>query len=84
MGIALRGVEEEIADSRARDVHVLRRNIGEDDARSDFWRCPFACRLEEVLFAKVGEAKEPEDGSRTLGKDTEPGAEGRGLDLETS
>ena len=81
MGVALRRVEEKIADAGTGDVLRLRRDVGEDDTRGHFRTYPPQCRLLEVAFAQVRETEEPEDGFGKARKDAEPGPEGRGLNL---
>ena len=81
MGIAFGGIKNEIADTSARDVEMLGRDIGEDDTGGDFRAGPFAGGGEKVGFAQVREAEEPEDGFGDAGEDAEPGSEGGWLDL---
>jgi hypothetical protein len=80
--VALGGIEEEVADAGARDMLVLLRNVGEDDAVGDFRSRPHVGSLFEVGLAEVGEAEEPEDGVGETFEDAEPGAEGGGFDLD--
>ena len=81
MGVAFRGIEEEIADAGTGDVLVLGSYICEDDAGGDFGAYPAEGCFSEVFFAKIGEAEEPEDGFGDAGEDAEPGSEGCWLDL---
>ena len=81
MGVALGRVEHEVADARARDVQVLGRDVGEEDAGGDVRASPLARGREQVALAQVREAEEPEDALGDAGEDAEPGAEGCWLDL---
>ena len=81
MSIAFGGVEDEIADPSAGDVEVFGGDVGEDDAGGDVLAGPEAGGVEEVVFAQVGEAEEPEDGVGDAGEDAEPGAESGWVDL---
>jgi hypothetical protein len=81
MRITFGGIEEQIQHGGARDVGALGRNVGEEDAGDDFGGGPGARKGEEVLFAEVGEAEEPEDGVREGAEDAEVEAEGDGVDL---
>ena len=51
MCVTLWGVEEEIADSSARDVEVFRCDVREFDAGGYAFAGPFVGGTEEVLFA---------------------------------
>lgn len=82
MGVALWGVEEEVADAGASNVLAFLGDVCEDDAVGDFGAGPLGGCLLEVCFAEVGEAEEPEDGFGDPLEDAEPGAECGGLDLE--
>ena len=62
MGVALGGVEEEVADAGAGDVLVLGGDIGEDEASGDAGPSPGVGRGPQVGFAEVGEAQQPEHG----------------------
>ena len=75
MGVALGSVEEEVADSGARNVLVLRCHVREYDAVRYLCRGPPAGRVEQVLLAWVREAEKPEDGVGKAGEDAEPSAE---------
>jgi hypothetical protein len=76
MRITLWRVEEEIYYASPSDVSTFGSDVGEDDSRSDGSGCPGACEGEEVLFAEVGEAEEPEEGVGEGGEDAEVEAEG--------
>ncbi len=62
MGVALGGVEEQVADAGAGDVLLLGRDVGEDDARRDALAAPFARGAAEVRLAELGESEQPEVG----------------------
>lgn len=81
MGVALRSIEEEVADAGAGDVLMFWSHIGEEDTGGDLGAGPVESGLAEVVFAEVGKAKEPEDGFGEAGEDAEPGAEGGWFDL---
>lgn len=81
MGVAFRGVEEEIADTGTRNVLVFWGDVCEDDSRCDFGTYPAEGCFPEVFFTEVGESKKPEDGFRDAGEDPEPGSECRWLNL---
>jgi hypothetical protein len=69
--VTLWRIEEEVQYASARDVRALGRHVGEDDAGDDVGGCPEAREGEEVLFAQVGEAEEPEDGVGEGAEDAE-------------
>jgi len=55
VSIAFGGVQDEIADARARNVEVLGRDIGEMDSRRDIFPGPkFGCCFE-MLLAEIRE-----------------------------
>lgn len=83
MRVAFRRVEEQIAYLRARDVEGFGSDVGEDYAGGGGGCGPGAGEGEEVCFADVREAEEPEDGIRDRLEDAEPRSKRRGLDLET-
>ena len=81
MRVAFGRVEEEVAHARARDVLVLRRHVGEDDARRHVRPGPHLRRLLQLTLAEVREAQQPEYGVGHARQDAEPGAKCAGIDL---
>jgi hypothetical protein len=81
MRVAFRSVEEEIADASTRNVSMLRGNIGEDDPRSCGLACPCNGCFLEILFAKVGEPKQPENCIGDTSQDAEPATKSGWLNL---
>lgn len=81
MCVALGRVEEEIANTCTRDVLVLRSDIGEDDARSNFRPGPGKGGLLEMSFADIWKAEEPEDSFWQICENAQPSAECCRLDL---
>ena len=69
MGVALGSVEEEVAHTGTRDVFVLGRDVGEDDAGCDLGASPEKGGFAEVGLAEVWEAEEPQDGFWDAGED---------------
>ena len=82
MGVAFGGVQEEVANSGARDMLVFRGYVCEDDAGCDFRADPAEGGFAEVFFTEVGEAEEPEDGFGDAREYAEPGSEGCWFDLD--
>ena len=81
MGVAFGGVQEEVTNSGAGNMLVLRGYVCEDDAGCYFGANPAEGGFAEIFFAEVGEAEEPEDGFGDTGEDAEPGPEGCWFDL---
>jgi hypothetical protein len=81
--VALGRIEEQIAYAGARDVLLLGRDIGEDDAAGNPLATPVPCGTAEVGLAEFGEAEQPEVGFGSGGEDTQPSAEGGWVDLTT-
>lgn len=81
--VALGRVEEEVAHARARDVLMLGRDVGEEQARGHVGAGPQLGRALELGLAEVREAQQPQHGARHARQDAQPGAEGARVDLVT-
>lgn len=80
--VALRRIQEEVADPGAGDVLLLRRHICEDDPPGEFFTGPRLRGPLQVRLAEFREPKQPKIGIWYALEDTEPGAEGSWINLD--